>query len=199
VSERRFPDWETGQKEKGGKGEKDKSGSNRLMPQPSDYKKLELEAGRLAQDVAQLFVAEGLTLAVAESCTGGLIAHTLTNVPGSSRFFLAGLCAYSPEAKVNVLGVPQGLIDKHKVVSAAVAEEMARRVRLLCGSSVGLATTGYAGPATGDEALPVGTVFIGTSTEKTTVAWEYHYQTDRLGTKLAATIDALRLLLHMTP
>ncbi len=163
------------------------------------YAQLEQEAARLAQDVAELFVAKSLSLAVAESCTGGLIAHTLTNVIGSSKFFLAGLCVYSPEVKVSVLGVPQELIEQHGVVSAAVAEEMARRVRLLCGSSAGLATTGYAGPATGDEQLPVGTVFIATSTEKVTAAHEFHYDTDRLRVKLMATIDALRLLLHMTP
>ena len=158
------------------------------------HAQLEREAARLAHDVARLFIARGQTLAVAESCTGGLIAHTLTNVAGSSRFFLAGLCVYSPEAKVNVLGVPQELIDEHGIVSAAVAEEMARRVRLLCGASVGLATTGYAGPATGDEQLSVGTVFIATSTQEATFAHEFHYDTDRLGVKLAATVDALRLI-----
>ncbi len=169
------------------------------MTQPPDYKKLEQEAARLAQDVAELFVARSLSLAVAESCTGGLIAHTLTNVAGSSKFFLAGLCVYSPEAKVDILGVPQELIDQRGVVSAAVAEELARRVRLVCGSSVGLATTGYAGPATGDEPRPVGTVFIASSTEKVTEAREFHYKPDRLGVKLMATIDALRLLLRMSP
>ena len=163
------------------------------------HEQLEREAARLAQDIAQLFVAKELTLAVAESCTGGLIAHTLTNVAGSSKFFLAGLCVYSPEAKVSVLGVPRELIGQHGVVSGPVAEEMARRVRLLCGSSVGLATTGYAGPVTGDEQLPVGTVFIGLSTAEKTTYREFHYDTDRLGVKLATTIDALRLLLHTTP
>jgi nicotinamide-nucleotide amidase len=161
------------------------------------YTQLEREAAGLAEEVARLFVANGRTLAVAESCTGGLIAHTLTNVAGASKFFLAGLCVYSPEAKVTVLGVPRDLIDKHGVVSAATAEEMARRVRLLCGSNVGLATTGYAGPATGEEQLPVGTVFIAASTNETTVSHEFHYDTDRLGVKLAAAIDALRLVLQV--
>ncbi|MBN2208324.1 MAG: CinA family protein [Candidatus Coatesbacteria bacterium] len=163
------------------------------------YAQLQRESQRLAEEVARLFIAKGLTLAVAESFTGGLIAHTLTNVPGSSKFFLAGLCVYSAEAKVSVLGVPQDLIDKHDVVSAATAEEMARRVRLLCSSNVGLATTGYAGPVTGEERLPVGTVFIAASTKETTVSHQFHYDADRLGVKLAAAIDALRLLLHGTP
>jgi len=138
----------------------------------SERAKLEFELGRLAEEIAQLFVSRCLTLAVAESCTGGLISHSLTNLPGSSRFFLAGLCVYSIDAKVNVLG------------------------RLLCGSNVGLATTGYAGPATGVEKLPVGTVFIAMSTEKASPTHEFHYKGDRLGVKLAAAIDALRLLLH---
>jgi len=162
----------------------------------SERAKLEFELGRLAEEIAQLFVSRCLTLAVAESCTGGLISHSLTNLPGSSRFFLAGLCVYSIDAKVNVLGVPRELIQRQGVVSAEVAEAMADRVRLLCGSNVGLATTGYAGPATGVEKLPVGTVFIAMSTEKTSPTHEFHYKGDRLGVKLAAAIDALRLLLH---
>jgi len=117
-------------------------------------------------------------------------------VPGSSRFFLAGLCAYSVEAKVNVLGVPRELIRRHSAVSPEVAESMAERAMQLCGSDVGLGTTGLAGPATGAEKLAVGTVFIATATKTATVAHRFHYRSDRIGTKLAAAIDALRLLLR---
>ena len=163
----------------------------------SDRAKLELELFRLAEEIARLFVSRQLTLAVAESCTGGLIAHSLTNVPGSSRFLLAGLCVYGVEAKVNVLGVPRELIQRHSAVSPEAAESMAVRVMQLCGSDVGLATTGYAGPATGEEQLPVGTVFIATSTKNATFTDEFHYTGDRLGTKLSAAIDALRLLLRL--
>ena len=166
------------------------------MQHSSDGLEHQHTSERLAQQVAELFVSKGLTLAAAESCTGGLISHTLTNVPGSSKFFLAGLCVYSPNAKVDLLGVPKQLIDERDVVSAEVAEAMAERVRLLCGSDVGLSTTGYAGPAAGDESLPIGTVFIGLSTPDRTHSGEFHYDTDRLGVKLSATIDALRFLLH---
>ena len=199
MSERGSRRTGTGKKEKGKKGKGEQAGADQSVARSPHHRKLEREAAALAEDVARLFIAKGLKLAVAESCTGGLIAHTLTNVAGSSKFFLAGLCVYSPEAKVSVLGVPQDLIDKHGVVSAAIAEEMARRVRLLCGSKVGLATTGYAGPATGGEQLPVGTVFIAASTNETTVSHQFHYDADRLGVKLAAAIDALCLLLHATP
>ncbi|HUT02549.1 MAG TPA: CinA family protein [bacterium] len=160
----------------------------------SDRAKLELEIARLAEEIAQLFVSRQLTLAVAESCTGGLIAHSLTNVPGSSRFFLAGLCVYGVEAKVNVLGVPRELIQRHSVVSPEVAKRMAERVMQLCGSDVGLGTTGLAGPATGTEKLEVGTVFIATATKTATVAHRFHYHSDRVGTKLSAAIDALCLI-----
>ena len=162
----------------------------------SDRAKLELELVRLAQEIARLFVSRQLTLAVAESCTGGLIAHSLTNVPGSSRFFLAGLCVYGVEAKVNVLGVPRELIQRHSAVSPEAAESMAVRVMQLCGSDVGLGVTGLAGPATGTEQPAVGTVFIAASTNETSVSREFHYEADRLGVKLAAATDALRLLLH---
>lgn len=166
------------------------------MRQLSDVEKLQQEAARLASEVAKLLSSKGLTLAVAESCTGGLISHTLTNIPGSSTFFLAGLCVYSPDAKVSLLGVPKSLIDERGVVSGEAARAMAERVRMACGADVGLSTTGYAGPASGGEALPVGAVFIGLSTQSQTLARRFHYDADRLGVKLSATVDALRLLLR---
>ena len=156
---------------------------------------LQREVERLAEDVAALSTSKGLTLAVAESFTGGLISHTLTNVPGSSKFFLAGLCVYSPRAKVEVLGVPEHLIERHGVVSAPVAEAMAERVRLVCASDIGLATTGYAGPATGQELFPIGTAFIALSTPEKTSSRQFRYEHDRLGTKLAAAADGLGLII----
>ncbi|MEO8436685.1 MAG: competence/damage-inducible protein A [Pyrinomonadaceae bacterium] len=102
----------------------------------------------------------GFTVAVAESCTGGLVAQRLTDVPGSSKYFVEGIVAYSNSAKSKILGVDPKLILAEGAVSAAVAEEMAEGVRELAGTDFGLAVTGIAGPGGGTEEKPVGLVFI---------------------------------------
>lgn len=108
------------------------------------------------------------TLAVAESCTGGLVGHRLTSVPGSSDYFLEGAVVYSNEAKIRTLAVPAELIDKHGAVSFEVAKVMAENIRLKSGASIGLSVTGIAGPGGGSETKPVGLVFTGLSSEEGT-------------------------------
>lgn len=115
--------------------------------------------------VIRLLTEHGLTLAVAESCTGGLIGHRLTDVPGSSAAFLLGVVAYANEAKVQLLGVREETLRQHGAVSTATAEEMAAGARGAAGSSLGLATTGIAGPSGGTPEKPVGTVCVA-------LAWE---------------------------
>lgn len=115
--------------------------------------------------VIRLLTEHGLTLAVAESCTGGLIGHRLTDVPGSSAAFLLGVVAYANEAKVRLLGVREETLREHGAVSTATAEEMAAGARRAAGASLGLATTGIAGPGGGTPEKPVGTVCVG-------LAWE---------------------------
>ena len=105
-----------------------------------------------------------LSVATAESCTGGLLGHRITNVPGSSDYFLQGVVAYSNEAKINLLGVPPDLIEKHEAVSSQVAKAMAQGIREKAQSSFGLAVTGIAGPAGGTPEKPVGLVY-------TSLAW----------------------------
>jgi nicotinamide-nucleotide amidase len=109
--------------------------------------------------VARLLSGAGRTLSVAESCSGGLLAHRLTNVPGSSAYFLEGFVTYQNEAKIRDLGVPADLIAAHGAVSAPVAEAMARGVRARTGSDYGLAVSGIAGPSGGTPEKPVGLVF----------------------------------------
>lgn len=101
------------------------------------------------------------TLSIAESCTGGLLAHRITNVPGASEVFLAGYITYSNAAKTDVLQVEQRLLEEHGAVSAEVASAMAENARKRSGSSFSLATTGIAGPGGGSDAKPVGTAFVG--------------------------------------
>jgi nicotinamide-nucleotide amidase len=100
-------------------------------------------------------------LAIAESCTGGLLANRITNVPGASEVFLAGYVTYANSAKKDILGVIPKLIDEHGAVSEPVAGAMAEGARARAGADYALATTGIAGPAGGTPEKPVGTVFIG--------------------------------------
>lgn len=114
----------------------------------------------LEEVVGGLLVSRGLTLAAAESCTGGLLAQRITGVPGSSRYFLEGAVTYSNEAKIARLDVPPALIESHGAVSADVAEAMAVGIRARTGARIGIAITGIAGPSGGTPEKPVGLVFI---------------------------------------
>ncbi len=137
----------------------------------------------------------GQTLAVAESCTGGLLAHRLTNVPGASAVFVAGLTTYASRAKSSLLHVDPALIEQHGAVSAPVAAAMAAGARTVTGADFALATTGEAGPESG-EGKPVGTLFVAladNSGAEPTV--EQHYTpTDREAFKIRASQIALDLL-----
>ena len=128
----------------------------------------ELIIGEGSDDVVEGLVRElsrtGSTLAVAESCTGGMVAERLTSVPGASLYFPGGLVTYSDEAKANLLGVSLSLIDSHGAVSAEVAAEMARLVRDLFGADLGLAVTGFASPGERVPAGSVGLVYLGLAT-----------------------------------
>lgn len=134
-------------------------------------------------------------LAVAESCTGGLIANRITNIPGSSRFFERGIVSYSNAAKIALLGVPETLIVQHGAVSAAVAEAMAAGVRQISGTEHGLAVTGIAGPDGGTLEKPVGLVFVGYSGGRGTAVEEHRVISgDRLVNKERFAALALNLL-----
>ncbi|MBX9743499.1 MAG: CinA family protein [Chthoniobacterales bacterium] len=128
------------------------------------------------------------SVATAESCTGGLLAHRLTNVPGASAVFQQGLVVYSNQAKGELLGVPQKLLERFGAVSAEVATAMAERLRQKSGATFGLATTGIAGPAGGSAAKPIGTVFLAIASEnKTTEVWREFFLGERLLFKEKAT------------
>jgi len=120
--------------------------------------------------VARLLGEKGATLALAESCTGGLLAKRLTDMPGSSAYFTEGLVTYSNEAKERLLGVPHDLIVEHGAVSEPVARAMAEGARKVSGADYGLSVTGIAGPDGGTEEKPVGLVFVGISDAEDTFA-----------------------------
>ena len=124
----------------------------------------------LESAVGHLLKENGATLALAESCTGGLLAKRLTDVAGSSAYFKEGLVTYSNESKERLLGVPKEMLLEHGAVSEIVARKMADGVRKLAGSDYGLSVTGIAGPDGGTEEKPVGLVFIGLSDSEGTFA-----------------------------
>jgi nicotinamide-nucleotide amidase len=120
----------------------------------------------LEEVVGRLLRLNKKTLAVAESCTGGLLGHRLTDVPGSSDYFLQGVVAYSNEAKIDLLSVSPALVEKHGAVSSQVAEAMAQGMRKKARSSLGLAITGIAGPSGGAPEKPVGLVYVALAWDK---------------------------------
>jgi len=124
----------------------------------------------LAEVIARILTNRGKTIAVAESCTGGLVANTFTNIPGSSYFFERGFVTYSNRSKTELLGVPEELVQQHGAVSEEVVRAMAEGARRKAKTDYGLATTGVAGPDGGTPEKPVGTVWVAVADARETVA-----------------------------
>ncbi len=144
--------------------------------------------------VSSLLKEQGLSLATAESCTGGLISDTFTDLPGSSEFFFGGIVSYSDQSKINLLGVPEELIRNYSAVSEKVAIAMAIGAAKKLQTDYALSVTGYAGPDGGTEKDPVGTVYIGLHSPKRTTSRRFSWKSGRLATKKRALHAALDLL-----
>jgi nicotinamide-nucleotide amidase len=158
----------------------------------------------LEQIIVKLLTGQKRTLAVAESCTGGLIAHRITNVPGASDIFVAGYVTYANEAKIDILHVGTEVIEKHGAVSEPVALAMAEGARARARSTYALSTTGIAGPSGGSAEKPAGTAYIGlASTNEPTIAKKFFFPSDRETFKqltVQAALDLLRRkLFRMSP
>jgi nicotinamide-nucleotide amidase len=132
-----------------------------------------------------------LTISVAESCTGGLIGHLLTNVPGSSGYYLGGMITYSNESKTDLLGVSLDTLEIHGAVSDPTVQEMARGVRERLGSDIGLSVSGIAGPEGGTTEKPVGTVYIGLAANEKVLSGKYRFRGTREEIKLNTAMMAL--------
>ncbi len=141
--------------------------------------------------VVNHLIAQRKTLAIAESCTGGLLTHRITNVPGSSKALTRGLVTYSYESKTTLLGVPAGLLKKKGAVSREVASWMAQRIRQTAGTTFGIGITGIAGPTGGTKKKPVGMVYVALATPKKTYCSELFLKGSREEIKWQATQNAL--------
>ncbi|HET7910307.1 MAG TPA: competence/damage-inducible protein A [Nitrospira sp.] len=145
--------------------------------------------------VGRLLLKEKQTIALAESCTGGLIGHRLTQVPGSSAYLDRGIICYSNKAKIDLLGVPEELIERHGAVSAEVAAAMAMGVRERSGVSIGLSVTGIAGPGGATATKPVGLVYVGLNADAgESITREHRFHGDRSVIKQRSSQAALDLL-----
>ncbi|HZD56514.1 MAG TPA: CinA family protein [Anaerolineales bacterium] len=142
--------------------------------------------------LGELLRKMGLTLASAESCTGGLVGHLVTNVPGSSDYYLGGMVTYSNQAKAGLLGVRPETLEEHGAVSRETVVEMARGVRLAFDAHVGVSISGIAGPGGGSPEKPVGLVWIGLSVTGFDTAWRHQFSGDRLEVKEQSAHAALK-------
>jgi nicotinamide-nucleotide amidase len=148
----------------------------------------------LAEELQRACLERGLTVALAESCTGGLVAAAITEVPGSSGYFLGGVVSYSNEAKVALLGVPEELLAVHGAVSPEVAGAMAAGARARFGADLAVGVTGVAGPDGGSAEKPVGLVHLGIARPGEVGTMVQRFDGDRPAIREAAAFRALALL-----
>jgi PncC family amidohydrolase len=151
--------------------------------------------GSLERKLGEILREKKLKISVAESCTGGLISHRITNVPGSSDYFDSGVVTYSNRAKIDLLEVPKLILESFGAVSNETARVMAEGIRKISSSDLGLATTGIAGPTGGTPQKPVGLVFIALASEKPTIIKEYRFSGTRDEIKDQTASEAMGMVL----
>jgi nicotinamide-nucleotide amidase len=144
--------------------------------------------------VGMYLVMKSATISTAESCTGGLVAERLTNVPGSSRYFISGVICYSNESKMEFTGIPPLLLEMQGAVSAEVAQGLAEGIRIRAGTTIGIGITGVAGPSGGTAEKPVGTVHIAVSSPAATVHRQFLFPGDRERIRWQASQAALDMV-----
>ncbi len=150
--------------------------------------------GSLEEVIGRLLRDRGWRIATAESCTGGLIAHRITNVAGSSDYFDSGVISYSNESKMELLKVPEGIIHAYGAVSRQTAISMAEGIRRLRNTDMGLGVTGIAGPTGGTAEKPVGLVYIALSSEIRVECSEFRFGGEREAIKLKISEAALEMI-----
>ena len=147
-------------------------------------------------EVGEALRKRGLTLATAESCTGGLVGHRITNISGSSDYYKGGITAYANDVKTEILHVAREIVEEKGAVSAECAKAMANGVRTLLDTDIGISTTGIAGPTGGTPEKPVGLVYIAVATKDYVYHKKHIFHGDREGNKREAADAALELLIR---
>lgn len=158
-----------------------------------DYLVVDMDLS-IQEAISAIFIEKRLTLSIAESCTGGYISHLITAIPGSSSFFLGGVVSYANEVKINMLDVPEGIIQKHGAVSIQTVEKMAEGIREKTGSDISLATSGIMGPGGGTDEKPVGYVCVAISTAKKTTSTTFQFRFDRKRNIELTAVQALNFM-----
>lgn len=169
--------------------------ANKLKNLLGDYLLAESD-DPLQQILGNTLKDNGMTISLAESCSGGYIAHLLTNIPGSSAYFLGGVVSYSNSAKMNLLNVKEATLDVHGAVSQETVEEMAQGAIDAFGSDCAIAVSGIAGPDGGTEEKPVGTVWICTICKDAMVSKEYSFGKSRENNKRRSAVMAMVQMLR---
>jgi len=152
---------------------------------------------QVAANLGSILIERGLTICTAESCTGGLIANAITDIPGSSRYFVGAIVAYSNDVKSSTLGVPASYLHTFGAVSAPVALAMARAARLLLGADIAISTTGIAGPTGATSEKPIGLTYIALVAPGHASCHRYLWPHDRLRNKTASATKALDLTISL--
>jgi PncC family amidohydrolase len=162
----------------------------------TDSAPLDEQLVALATALQDACLAGGLTVATAESCTGGLVGHVITQVDGSSGYYLGGAVSYSDALKRSVLGVTREMLERHGAVSAQVARAMAHGALRAFSADLAVSITGVAGPGGGSEAKPVGLVYVGVASATGEEVRRFHWTDERDGNKRRSAGAALELLLE---
>lgn len=149
---------------------------------------------KIEQKIASLLRKKHKTLSIAESCTGGLLSHRITNIPGSSDYFKLGIIAYANEFKNKLLNIPEIIIQAKGAVSKEVALLMAKNIRRLAKTDFGIGITGIAGPSGATKNKPVGLVYIAVSSSRKSIVKKFNFKGSRIEVKMQAAIHALKLL-----
>lgn len=149
---------------------------------------------KIEEKVSQALINTNKTLAIAESCTGGLVANKLTDISGSSQFLKLGIVAYSNEAKIKLLNIPEELIKKHGAVHNNIAVAMAQNVQKIFKTNFGIGITGIAGPTGGTKAKPIGLTYIAISTALETICLKCKFKGTRTSIKSQAAKQTFELL-----
>lgn len=151
-------------------------------------------ADSMEQVVVKMALEKKISISFAESCTGGLLGHRITEVPGSSDIFKGGVVVYSNDAKINILGVDRRIIDEHGAVSQMTAKIMAERVKEFFSSDYGISVTGIAGPDGGTDDKPVGLVYVAFANDNKTSVKKFNFNYDRANNKLKTSQEVLNLI-----